>query len=146
MNTPIATQRLLSSLTIRLTHSAYKHLIYFSTPLLPGMGIDAEMAESRRHHRMCKCVHCNHWFWPSFLEHCRIPGHDVDWLSVTKSQLCKNALERYDDLVPEKCGGIPTSHEYREWICENPDSGHIARWMGCLAVRCPFYNQTSLSG
>ena len=110
----------------RLTHSAYKHLIYFSTPLLPGMGIDAEMAESRRHHRMCKCVHCNHWFWPSFLEHCRIPGHDVDWLSVTKAQLVKMPWRDTTISCP-KCGGNPDlSHEYREWVCENSESGHIA--------------------
>ena len=114
------------SFNSRLTHSKYKHLIYFSTPLLPGMGIDAEYAESRRHKRLCKCNHCGEWFWPSFLDHCRIPGHDVDWMSVTKSQLVELPWQDTKIFCP-KCGCEPDlSHENRQWVCENPDSKHIA--------------------
>lgn len=121
----------------RLTHSSYKHMIYFSTPLMPGMGIDAEMAESRRHHRMCKCTHCNHWFWPSFLDHCRIPGHDVDWLSVNKTQLSKLPWQTTKISCP-KCGGDPDlSHEHREWVCENPDSGYAASGWACSPFDVP---------
>lgn len=110
----------------RLTHSKYKHLIYFSTPLLPGMGIDAEFAESRRHYRMCKCNHCNEWFWPNFLEHCRIPGHDVDWMSVTRQQLVLLPWQTTDLFCPN-CGKTPDlSHEHREWVQQNKDSTNIA--------------------
>lgn len=110
----------------RLTHSEHKHLIYFSTPTLPGVGIDVEFSESRRHYRMCKCVHCGEWFWPQFLEHCVIPHHDVDWLSVGRSQLFAMPWQDTVLLCP-KCGCEPDlSHEHREWVCENTDARYIA--------------------
>lgn len=109
----------------RLTHSKFKHLIYFSTPTLPGIGIDAEFAESKRKYRMCKCNHCNEWFWPNFLDHCVIPGYDVDWLSVTRSQLMKLPWRDTVLLCPN-CGQSPDlSHENRQWVCDNPDSGSV---------------------
>lgn len=121
----------------RLTHSKYKHLIYFSTPLLPGMGIDAEYAESRRHKRLCKCVHCGEWFWPSFLEHCRIPGHDVDWLSVTRSQLVQMPWQDTKIFCP-KCGMEPDlSHEHRQWVCENNESRNIAAGYAIIPFDVP---------
>lgn len=110
----------------RLTHSKYKHMIYFSTPLLPGLGIDAEIGESRRHYRMCKCVHCGEWFWPDFLKHCRIPGHDVDWLSVTRHQLSLVPWQETKIFCPN-CGLEPDlSHEHRAWVLENTDASYIS--------------------
>lgn len=110
----------------RLTHSRHKHMIYFSTPLLPGMGIDAEFSESRRHYRLCKCHHCGEWFWPDFLLHAVVPGYDVDWLSVTRSQLTKIPYMTTKILCPS-CGQEPDlSHEHRAWVCENTDSNHLA--------------------
>ena len=109
----------------RLTHSKHKHLILFSTPTLPGVSIDAEFAETRRHRRLCKCNHCNEWFWPQFLDHCRIPGHEVDWLSVTRSQLMPLPWQTTDIFCPS-CGKVPDlSHEHREWVCENHDSKYV---------------------
>jgi len=118
----------------RLTHSKHKHLILFSTPTLPGVSIDAEFSETRRHRRLVKCNHCNEWFWPQFLEHCRIPDHDVDWLSVTRTQLMAMPWQTTDIFCP-KCGGKPDlSHEHREWVCENPDS----RFIGAGYAVTPF--------
>ncbi len=110
----------------RLTASPHKHFIKFSTPTLPGVGMDKEMSESRRFYRKCKCKHCNHWFWPDFLKHCRIVGHEVDWMTLTKPQLENLPWQRTSIFCPS-CGKIPDlSHEYREWVCENPDSNYLA--------------------
>lgn len=109
----------------RLTHSKHKHLILFSTPTLPGVSIDAEFSETRRHRRLCKCIHCGEWFWPQFLDHCRIPGHDVEWLSVQRAVLVNLPWQKTAVFCPS-CGKEPDlSHEHRQWVCENPDSNFI---------------------
>lgn len=109
----------------RLTHSKHKHFILFSTPTLPGVSIDAEFNETRRHRRLCKCIHCNDWFWPQFLDHCRIPGHEVDWLSIGRKDLMDLPWAKTAIFCP-KCGKEPDlSHEYRQWVCENPTSNFL---------------------
>jgi hypothetical protein len=121
----------------RLTHSEYKNLIYFSTPLLPNHTISKEYAESKRHVRMYKCVHCGSWHWPSFLDHCVIPGHDVDWLTVTKPQLMELPWQETVILCPT-CGKIPDlSWEHREWVCENPDSRFNSDGFRCSPFDVP---------
>lgn len=121
----------------RLTHSKHKNLIYFSTPLLPNHTISKEYNESKQHVRMYKCVHCGSWHWPNFLEHCVIPGHDVDWLTVTKLQLMELPWQDTVILCPT-CGKIPDlSHEYREWVCVNPDSRSNAAGWRCSPFDVP---------
>lgn len=121
----------------RLTHSHHKHTIYFSTPLLPGLGIDREFQETRKHYRLCKCNHCNEWFWPQFLDHCRIPGHDVDWMSVTRIELSNLPWQETAIFCPH-CGEEPDlSHEHREWVCSNPDSKLNAHGYHCTPFDVP---------
>src|SRR5574337_80749 len=57
----------------RLGHSPYALTVKLSTPTVPGYGIDLLYKQSRRHMNMCKCNHCNHWFYPDYYEHVRIP-------------------------------------------------------------------------
>lgn len=110
----------------RLTHSKYKRKHRFSTPTIPGRGIDKEMQRSRRHINMVKCDHCNHWFAPDYYEHVKIPGYSGDLMDVTKHNL--HTL-RHDEAYVQcpKCHGMPSlQHEHREWVCENPTENHVA--------------------
>lgn len=130
-------QTVVKQFNSRLTHSKHKHMIYFSTPLLPNMSIHTEFMGSRRHFRMCKCNHCNEWFWPNFLEHCRIPGHDVDWMLVTKPQLMEMPWLETQLYCPS-CGKVPDlSHENRAWVCENDESKSNSDGFRCSPFDVP---------
>lgn len=130
-------QTVVKQFNSRLTHSPHKHMIYFSTPLMPNMSIHTEFMGSRRHFRMCKCVHCNEWFWPNFLEHCRIHEHDVDWMLVTKQQLMDLPWQDTQIYCPN-CGKVPDlSHEFREWVCENDDSRSNSDGFRCSPFDVP---------
>jgi len=130
-------QTVVKQFNSRLTHSPHKHMIYFSTPLLPNHSIHAEFLASKRHFRMCKCNHCNEWFWPNFLDHCRIPGHDVDWLLVNKVQLMELPWQETQIYCPN-CSKIPDlSHENREWVCENETSKSNSSGFRCSPFDVP---------
>lgn len=118
-------QEVLSQYTSRLTHSKWKKVDRFSTPTLPGFGVDKAFKESRRHFLFCRCNHCNHWFVPSYYDHVRIPGFTGDLRAINKSTLAKiRWQEGY--LVCPACDKQPSLQvEHREWVCENPDEAHV---------------------
>lgn len=110
----------------RLTHSKFKRKHRFSTPTIPGRGIDKEMQRSRRHFNLVKCSHCNHWFAPSYFDHVKVPGFDGDLKEINKNNLHKFRHEETYVQCPS-CKGKPSLQpEHREWVCENPDDHHVA--------------------
>jgi hypothetical protein len=119
-------QEVIGQYTSRLTHSQWKRVDKFSTPTIPKFGIDLAFTESRRHFLMCKCDHCNHQFIPSYYDHVRIPDYAGDLKSINKSLLPKL---RWGEAFLEcpKCGKRPSLQwSQREWVCENPNEGHVA--------------------
>jgi hypothetical protein len=76
----------------RMTHTPpHKRLIIkISTPTASGIGIDAEVKESREiHTAMVECEHCGHAFEPDFYEDVVIPGHNEDLRLLNKSVLAR---------------------------------------------------------
>lgn len=127
----------------RLTHSHYKRKTKLSTPTIPGVGIDKEFTESRRHFNMVKCCHCNFWFVPDYFHHVRLPGYDGDLRALRKADL-KHADWRNARLECPRCHKEPSLQvEHREWVCENPDSGLVAAGYQITpfdapnAIKCP---------
>lgn len=104
----------------RIKHSEWKLTRQFGTPTIPGTGIAKAMAESKRHHHMVKCDHCNFTFAPNYHEHVHIPGYDRDKKEINAHNLMTLQWEKAHLLCP-KCGKQPSLQpEYREWVCENP--------------------------
>lgn len=118
-------QKILEQYQSRLTHSKYKMKTIFSTPTIPGFGVDAEFQLSRRHHNMCKCNHCNHWFLPDYYDHVRIPGYDGRLQDISKHNL-HTIRWREAYLACPKCGETPSLQlEHREWVVENKDDQFV---------------------
>lgn len=110
----------------RLTHSKYKMRREFSTPTVDKFGISASFARSRRHWNLCKCVHCAHWFLPSYFDHVKIPGYDGDLRHINKNNI---HVYRWKEafLVCPRCGKSPDLRpEHREWVLENKEESHSA--------------------
>jgi hypothetical protein len=119
--TDFSDQEVLSQYTSRLTHSRWKIMRKFSTPTLPGFGVDKAFQESRRHFNLCKCNHCGHWFMPDYFRHVQIPDYKGDLREITKSVLAK-VRWREAHLACPKCGETPSLQvQHREYVCENPD-------------------------
>ena len=110
----------------RLTHSKWRMIRRFSTPTLPGFGVDKAFQESRRFFNQCKCHHCNHWFVPDYYQHVRIPGFKGELRQINKQTLTKiRWQEAY--LACPNCGKEPSlKPEHREYVCENPDDNFVA--------------------
>lgn len=120
-------QGILDTFTSRLTHSVHKGRFRLSTPTIPGYGIADHYDHSLQKVELVKCNHCNHWFWPEYHKHVRLPGFKGDSLKeITRGSLAGLNL---DDAYVEcpKCGLAPSFElEYREWVTKNPDSGFDA--------------------
>lgn len=118
-------QEVLSQYTSRLTHSKWRILRSFSTPTLPGYGVDKDFQESRRFFNLCKCNHCNHWFQPDFYTHVKVPGYLGDLREINKQKLAKIRLAEAAVHCP-RCGQVPSLQtEHRQYVCENPDDGYL---------------------
>ena len=110
----------------RLTHSAYKLRRNFSTPTVPGWGIDLEMQTSRRHRNLCKCDGCNNWFLPDYFDHIKIPGYTGSLRELNKSNIHRT---RYMEaaLICPHCGKAPSlKPEHRNWVQENTNDNFSA--------------------
>lgn len=119
-------QEVLGQYVSRLTHSKWKRTHRLSTPTLPNFGIDRYYQESRRHVMMCRCNHCNLHFVPDYYEHVKIPGFTRDLREVNKQTLTKVRWKEAAVICPG-CGKPPSLQpEFREYVCENPDSGFDA--------------------
>lgn len=103
----------------------------FSTPTLPQMGISALFDKSDQRRRLVRCKHCGHWFWPNFLHHVVVPGHDGDMAEITYLEvqdLDDRGLLAKAQLLCEKCHKPITKEnlrpDYREWVAEFPHVRH----------------------
>lgn len=124
--TDFSDQETLTQYTSRLTHSSWKILRRFSTPTIPGYGIDLAFRTSRRFFNLCKCNHCNHWFNPSYFDHVKIPGYSSPLGDITKQILGRIEWQKAALLCP-KCGQIPSLQvEHRQYVCENPEDKYVA--------------------
>lgn len=124
--TDFSDQEILGQYNSRLTHSKWKIKRKFSTPTLPAFGIDKAFQDSRRHFKMVKCNHCNHWFIPSYYDHVRIPGFSGDLRLMTKSILARVRWQEAKLHCPS-CGAVPSLQEqHREYVVENAEEKLIA--------------------
>jgi hypothetical protein len=119
-------QDVLSQYQSRLTHSKIKLKRKFSTPTVPGYGIDLAFQESRRHFNLCKCHHCNHWFMPDYYDHVKVPGYTRDLREITKYALTLCRWQEASVVCP-KCGLLPDlGIAHRQYVVENPDDNYLA--------------------
>lgn len=119
-------QEVLGQYPSRLNHSSWKLIRRFSTPTVPGYGIDKAFQESRRYFNFCKCHHCGHQFVPDYYKHVRIPDYTGDLRDLTKAKLAKVRWEEAAVHCPS-CGGKPSLQpEHREFVCENPTEQLVA--------------------
>lgn len=119
--TDFSDQEVLSQYMSRLTHSKWKLVRRFSTPTVPGYGVNKAFMESRRHYNLCKCYHCGHWFKPDYYDHVQIPGYRGELRSITKAVLSRIAWDEAYVACP-KCGGAADlGVGHRELVCENPE-------------------------
>jgi hypothetical protein len=118
-------QEVLSQYTSRLTHSPWKLIRRFSTPTVPGYGVDLAFQSSRRHYNLCKCSHCNHWFNPDYYKHVKIPGYTKTLEEITKQSLASIAWKDAALHCPA-CGKVPSLlPEHRQYVCENSDEALV---------------------
>ena len=104
----------------------------FSTPTVPQVGVSDLFDKSDKRHRLVKCKHCGHWFWPNFLLHVRVDGFDGTMQNITYSDVLRLADRNLMDtarLLCESCHGVidkaNLQPEYREWVAESPESKHV---------------------
>ena len=119
-------QEIVSQYASRVTHSSWKLFRRFSTPTIPGYGIDKAFIESRRFHNLCKCNHCATWFKPDYYEHVKIPGYTDDIRSLTNSSTLYRTRWREAHLACPKCGKEPSLQpEHRNYVLENTDDDFV---------------------
>lgn len=124
--TDFSDQETLSQYQSRLTHSKWKLIRKFSTPTLPGYGVNRAFQDSRRHYNLCKCCHCNSWFQPDYYNHVKIPGFTGDLRQITKATLARIRWTEAFVACP-KCGlEVDLGLKYREMVCENPEEQLVA--------------------
>lgn len=125
-------QEVLVTAESRLQHSRFSDPITgsrgfkrrFSTPTTPGYGISALFEESDQHYRIVRCNHCQHEFWPNFLEHCVVDGFDDSMANLSYLDALK--LDRAGKvgtarLLCPSCHNVPDLHpEHREWVAFQP--------------------------
>lgn len=123
----------------RLIHSAYALTVKLSTPTIPGYGIDLAYKQSRRRFNMCKCCHCNEWFYPDYFAHVKIPGFKGELDSITKKNFAYPDFRWKQAFVAcPRCGGaVDLSPEHREWVIENPDENFPAAGYMVSPFDCP---------
>lgn len=132
-------QDVLTLFESRLIHSKYALTVKLSTPTIPGYGIDLAYKQSRRQLNMCKCHHCNEWFYPDYFEHVKIPGFTDDLDTITKRHFADFRFKWQEAYVAcPKCGKpanlLP---EHREWVYENPDENFPAAGYRVSPFDCP---------
>lgn len=123
----------------RIIHSPFKYTIKLSTPTVPGYGIDLAYKESRRNLNLCKCHHCNHWFYPDYFRDVKIPDFNGTLGSITKSHFASPTFRWLDAFVAcPKCGlAVDLSPEHREWVVENPNDAFPAAGFRISPFDCP---------
>lgn len=125
----------------RIIHSPYKLTVKLSTPTIPNYGIDLAYKESRRHLNMCKCSHCNFWFYPDYYEHVRIPGFKQNLNSITRSHFGNPDFRWMEAYVacPNCDKPADLGPDNREWVIENPDAAFPAAGYRVSPFDCPTF-------
>lgn len=123
----------------RLRHSRYKENVQLSTPTIPGYGIDLLFKQSRRHFNLCKCHHCNNWFYPDYFKHTRIPGFDGKMDSITKSHFQSPKFHYMKAYIAcPKCEKrVDLGPDHRQWVVENSDDAFEAAGYAVSPFDCP---------
>lgn len=123
----------------RLIHSKYKQIVRLSTPTIPNYGIDAFYRRSRRNMAFVKCCHCNHWFYPEYYDHVKIPDFTASLESITKQHFADPQFRWQEAAVCCPACGKPVdlSAEHRNWVCENPDDKFISVGYRVSPFDCP---------
>ena len=110
----------------RLIASKYRIKVKLSTPTWPGDPISTAFDNSRRWTNFCKCSHCGHFFYPSFYDHCRVPGWDRHLDEILEENLHKTNYAQAAIHCPS-CDKVPSLlPAHREWVCENPSESYVA--------------------
>lgn len=138
-------QDVLTLFESRLIHSMYALTVKLSTPTIPGYGISLLIQQSKRKLNMCKCCHCNHWFYPDYFEHVRIPDFIGDLNTITKKHFANHSFRWTEAYVAcPSCGGkADLSPKYRQWVVENPDENFPASGYRISPFDCPSTIKTS---
>lgn len=132
-------QDVLTLFESRLIHSKYAMTIKLSTPTIPNFGIDLAYKQSRKHLNMCKCCHCNDWFYPSYYDHVKIPGFSGSLDSITKRSFASADFRWMEAHVACPTCGKPANlmPEYREWVIENPGDSFPSAGYKVSPFDCP---------
>lgn len=124
-------QEVLTLFRSRLGHAEGGGIIRdFSTPTVPGFGIDVRFQEGSQASFGVRCRHCNDFVTPKFLADVEIPGLDQPIFLLEKEDLsrpevnvdaafcrcpqCSNQL-RWEDFLDT---------ENRVWVHSRPDQAH----------------------
>lgn len=135
-NSNIDTMTLFES---RLIHSPFALSIKLSTPSVPNYGIDEAYKMTRRHVNMCKCNHCNEWFYPEYFDHVRIPGYKGELKDVIKANF-RNPGFRWQEayVACPSCGKQPDlGPANREWVVENAGESFVGAGYRVSPFDCP---------
>lgn len=121
----LSDQKMIGLFQSRIQNSSWRITHKFSTPTLPGYGIDATYRVSDQHEYMCICDACHHWQIPTFEHkflHLEGFAFSVEKLAdLTTDQIalldfrnsyvkCERCDARLDILNPAK----------REWVAKFP--------------------------
>ena len=125
----------------RLKASRFKHQIEgedesvrgikfrFSTPTATDFGVDQLFNRSNRKHRLVKCMHCGHWFFPHYFTHCRFPTEvwdkpleDLGYLDAMLIEERKqiNTIKLYCPSCQKPITKENLKPPHREWVAECP--------------------------
>ena len=132
-------QDVLTLFESRLIHSRYAMTVKLSTPTIPGYGIDLAYKQSRRSMNMCKCNHCNEWFYPDYFDHVKIPKYKGELASVSRRDFADPRFKWMEAYVAcPSCGlEVDLSPANREWVVENPDENFPAAGYRVSPFDCP---------
>lgn len=134
-----SSQEVITLYESRLIHSPYALTVKLSTPTIPGYGIDLAYKQSRRNLNMCKCHHCNHWFYPEYYEHVRVPGFSDNLKSITKHHFANPRFLWTEAFVacPRCSKAVDLGPDHREWVLENPDEAFLTAGYRISPFDCP---------
>jgi hypothetical protein len=109
----------ITSLRSRQRHQEHKSSISFSTPLFEEFDIDLEMRKCGViWEQILQCQHCDHFFFPDFFLHARLPGYDDPIKYLRTQEVEKKNLDiALAYLQCPKCEReTDFNHQQMEWV------------------------------
>lgn len=110
---------IVTSLRSRQRHQDYRSSIYFSTPLILGADIDAEMEKCGViWEQLFSCSECKHQFFPDFFQHVTLPGFSEEIKFLRQEDVDMKDLNLEDAYLRCPSCGKRTSYEHHQvtWI------------------------------